>query len=130
MPVEIIEQQYPVRVRHYQLLPDTAGAGQYDGAPAVSREYEILQDGTRATTRLERCTHPAAGQRGGSAGAGAGCEIRRGAGDWEPAAAKGVFILQAGDRLRIRLAAAGGFGDPAARSAAARARDKRDGLRS
>src|SRR5690606_40426543 len=41
-PVEIIESEFPTRVRRFELIPDSGGAGEYRGGLGIVREYENL----------------------------------------------------------------------------------------
>ena len=43
-PVEIIESEYPLRVRAFELVRDSAGAGQFRGGVGYAREFEMLED--------------------------------------------------------------------------------------
>ncbi len=116
IPIEAIEQEYPVRVTQSELLPDTAGAGRFTGAPAVVREYLVEADGVTLGYRVERQANPPQGSHGGGGGAAARCSVRRAAGGWEPAPAKGSFVLNRGDSFRMELPGGAGFGAPEARS--------------
>jgi len=127
VPVEVAEEEYPVRIVEFGLLPGTAGAGTFVGSPSTTRCYEILADGIQLSMRLERKRFAPQGLAGGGAGAAATCQIDRGDG-WEDVPAKLTTILDRGDRLRIALAAGGGWGPPGERSAAAQVRDRRNGM--
>ena len=127
IPTEIVEEEYPLRIACYGLVPDTAGLGTYLGAPSVIRVYEVLADGTQASWRLERQRFPPQGLAGGGAGAPTSCQLNRGQG-WEDVPSKFATILNAGDRLRVALAAGGGWGPYAQRDTRARERDVRRGL--
>jgi N-methylhydantoinase B len=43
-PVEIFESEYPLRVRAFELVRDSAGAGRYRGGVGYAREFEVLED--------------------------------------------------------------------------------------
>ena len=43
-PVEIFESEYPLRVRAFELVRDSAGAGKYRGGIGYAREFEVLED--------------------------------------------------------------------------------------
>jgi N-methylhydantoinase B len=127
IPIEVIEQEFPLRVLRYGLVAGTGGAGTFTGAPAVVREYEILEDDTTVNIRLQRALFPPKGLRGGGDGSPCACAIRRADADWEPVST-GTVVLARGDRVRVQLAAGGGSGPPEGRSAEALERDVRDGL--
>src|SRR5690606_21717162 len=45
-PIEAIEQIHPhLRMRHYRLVPDSCGAGEFRGGLGFSRAIEVLEDG-------------------------------------------------------------------------------------
>jgi N-methylhydantoinase B len=129
IPIESIEQEFPVRVVRSELLPDTAGAGRFNGAPAVVREYLVEADGVVLGYRVERQNYPPQGSGGGTAGAAARCYLRRRGGDWEEAPPKFSTVLGAGDGFRMELPGGAGFGPPGARSREAVRLEIADGLR-
>jgi N-methylhydantoinase B len=128
IPAEVIEQEYPIRVLRYGLIPDTAGAGERIGAPAVVREYEVLADGTTLDFRMERRRYPPRGSAGGSDGSSSLVLVRRAGGQWEQLPSKGSLLLSAGDCVRIQLASGGGFGPRASRSIPAVDEDMANGI--
>jgi N-methylhydantoinase B len=128
IPIEAIEEEFPLRVTEYELLPDTAGAGEFRGAPALCREFELLADDVALGYRIERQTFAPPGMAAGGPGAPARCYVRRAGGEWEEVAPKLSIRLGAGDRFRMELPGGGGFGPPAARPPAAIRRDLADGL--
>jgi N-methylhydantoinase B len=128
IPIEAIESEAPVRVTRYELLPDTAGPGQYAGAPSVCREYVMDADDIQLGYRIERQDHPAEGVGEAGAGAPARCYVKRVGGEWEEVAPKWSTVLQRGDRFRMELPGGAGFGPPAARDREAVRREVADGL--
>jgi N-methylhydantoinase B len=116
IPIEAIEGEFPVRVTRYELLADTAGAGQFSGAPAVCREYEVDADDVDLGYRVERQAYRPEGLAGGEPGAAARCFVRRAGGDWEQAPPKWSTRMNTGDRFRMELPGGAGFGPPTART--------------
>src|SRR5690606_28531989 len=45
LPVEALENEYPLRVERYELVPDSGGVGRQRGGMAVAREVRALADG-------------------------------------------------------------------------------------
>ena len=43
-PIEAVELEYPVRIRRYEFIPDSGGAGKYRGGLTVRRDIEMLID--------------------------------------------------------------------------------------
>jgi N-methylhydantoinase B len=115
-PIEIVESEFPVRVRQFALRPNSAGAGQYRGGLGYRREYEVLADGTRLSLRMDRHLVGAPGVRGGDTGEPGSVTVWR---DGELVAdlpsRLGGFVLQTGDVLRVDRPGGGGFGSPGAR---------------
>lgn len=128
IPIEAIESEAPVRVTRYELVPDTAGAGTFAGAPAVCREYVMDADAVHLGYRIERQAHPPQGAGEAGDGAPARCYLRRSGGDWEEVAPKWSTVLNRGDRFRMELPAGAGFGPPARRPRTAVRNDLADGL--
>jgi N-methylhydantoinase B len=117
IPGEILEQEFPLRLLRYGLQPGTGGAGRFDGAPAVVREYEALEGGTRVNLRFERMHFAPPGARGGHPGSRSRCEIAEPGASYRETPGKGTHVLAAGARIRVQLASGGGFGDPPPASA-------------
>ncbi len=117
IPVEVIEQQFPLRVTEYSLTPGVHGAGLHASAPSTLREYESLQDGMVVNQEMLRDIYVAPGVVDGEPGSRAVSEVRRAGSDsWESVAPIGHVKLNRGDRLRCQLASGGGYGRPAAES--------------
>lgn len=129
VPVEVIEEEYPIRVLRYEMVPDTAGMGEYLGSPSLVREYEAMCDGLTLNVRFERCVFPPQGLVGGKGGALGKCQVlRRGQDGWQTVPAKGSIVLDAGDMVRVQLAGGGGYGNFVSRDSSQRANDLRMGL--
>jgi len=67
-PIEVLETEFPTRVRRFELICDSGGAGQYRGGLGIRREYEILTDEVQFNLRGGKHTHPAEGLDGGQPG--------------------------------------------------------------
>jgi N-methylhydantoinase B len=129
IPIEAIEQEFPLRVRAYAFLPDTAGAGRHAGAAALRREYDVLADGVVLNYRIERQAFPPQGAFGGGPGAPSHCFVRRGRmSAWEEIPPKGSLVFAEGDGFRMDLPAGAGYGSPTQRPSEEVDRDRRDGL--
>jgi len=68
-PVEFIEQELPLRINRYGLVPDSGGAGRFRGGLAFEREFEFLSDQSTFNLRADRRDHPPYGLEGGEHGA-------------------------------------------------------------
>jgi N-methylhydantoinase B len=105
-PIEVLEMNFPLRVRRYHLREDSGGVGAQRGGDGAVREYEFLEP-TTVTLLTERRSHRPWGLAGG--GAGAAGENRRGA---ALLPAKTSFRVKAGERITIATPGGGGWGMP------------------
>jgi N-methylhydantoinase B len=115
--IEIVENEYPTRVRRFELIRDSGGAGEHRGGLSPRREYEILTDEAQLTLRGGRHERGAKGRDGGNDGRVGSCVINPGAPDERalPSRFSGV-VLKRGDVVRLEKAGGGGMGDPRTRS--------------
>jgi len=126
VPVEVVENDFPLRVGRFELLPDTAGAGTRRGGNATCREYEFLQ-ATSVQCVNERFLSGSPGVAGGQEGAAGGATLTT-RDEERPLGSKEQFEASAGDRLRIRTSAGGGHGPPGERDRDAILADVANGL--
>ncbi len=105
-PVEALENQYPLRVRRYQIRRGSGGKGRHAGGDGVIREIEFLTpcEVTVLSDRRERGPY---GLRGGGAGAAGGNKLNN-----KAIPAKTNFQAASGDVLRIETPGGGGWGKP------------------
>ncbi|HEY6108959.1 MAG TPA: hydantoinase B/oxoprolinase family protein [Gemmatimonadales bacterium] len=104
-PVEVLELEYPVRVRRYALRPGSGGAGRWRGGEGVVREIELLAP-AEASILSERRRHGPSGAAGGADGA-----CGRNLLNDVLLPAKANLRLEAGDVLRIETPGGGGWGE-------------------
>lgn len=126
-PVEVIEQEYPLRVRGYALRPDTGGAGRTRGGCGLRREIELLAGIADVTVSTDRRRHRPWGAAGGGSGAGSRTLVTRDGIDAEMSTMFTVE-LQSEDVVAIETPGGGGHGDPTRRDPEAVARDVAEGL--
>ncbi len=125
-PVEIIESEYPLRVRAFELVPDSAGAGRQRGGIGYAREFEMLEDSV-LTVRSANHRFAAWGLNGGLAPKAARVVLNPGAKGEEELGPIETRALKAGDVIRFERSGGGGYGPPAERSAEAVRNDVADG---
>lgn len=115
--VEMIEQDYPIRINQYGLVPDTGGAGQYRGGLALMREYESLHDGALLNVRSDKRDFPPHGLFNGKNGKPSKNILNP---DSKhkilPVLMTEVETLNRGDVFRHILAGGGGYGNPLKRT--------------
>jgi N-methylhydantoinase B len=117
-PVEMIEAEYPLTIECYGYVADTCGAGRFRGGLALARQYRLDAARGQLQIRTDRTVFPPFGLQGGGTGAlTTNLLIQRGVG--RRLTDKCTVPIERGDVFRHVLAGAGGWGDPAARSAAA-----------
>jgi len=103
-PIEVLEMNYPLRLRRYALRRDSGGDGQRRGGDGLVREFEFLSP-AEVTLLTERRRHPPWGLAGG--GDGAPGENRL---NGEILPGKTTIKVTAGDRLSIATPGGGGWG--------------------
>jgi N-methylhydantoinase B len=114
-PIEMVENQAPIRIERYGLVADSGGPGRWRGGLSVERQLRFL--GSRATLQLrsDRRAHPPYGLAGGKPGAGSNNLLGNGAGpgiDWQQLPTKFTRPFNHGQVLRHTTAGGGGFGNP------------------
>ncbi len=126
-PIEILEGEFPIRLRRFELLADSGGAGRWRGGLGYVREYELLAD-ARLSARMDRHSTSPRGLDGGRPGWPGALIVNPGAaGERRLPARSGDVEMHAGDVLRLQRAGGGGMGPPAQRDPAAVAADLLDG---
>jgi N-methylhydantoinase B len=127
--VEAYEWQNPVRYHRYELLADSAGAGQWRGGSGTIKELEFLTEAQVTVRATDRCRLTPQGAAGGQAGRGGGWTLNLGRPDELVLPSKKTnHRVKAGDVLTATVPGGGGFGDPFARDPARVAGDVRAGL--
>lgn len=111
--IEMIEQEYPLRIERYGLVPDTGGAGRRRGGLALVRSYRVLSDKAILSVRSDKRDHPPYGLFGGKEGTPSWNFINP---DEErqvlPVLMTQVARLKKNDVYQHILSSGGGFGDP------------------
>ena len=125
LPVESLEQEYPLLVERYELIPDSGGPGQFRGGMGIRRDMRVLEHQASFRGSTSRRLSAPWGLRDGLAGGLAQMLVDSGEG-WR--ATSGVEMLNAGDRVSVRTAGSGGYGSPARREREAVGRDIVDGV--
>lgn len=125
-PIEIVETEFPCRVTKFELVPGSGGDGRFRGGLSFRREYEALQPAV-VYYRGDKTKFPPRGVAGGKDGKTSRFLLYPDTDREKQMPANCRVELQAGERFRIEGAGGGGYGDPAKRSAPARARDEEDG---
>jgi N-methylhydantoinase B len=113
LPVEALENAYPLRVERYALRRGSGGAGLYRGGNGVIRDYRVLADGVTVSLSSERQRRPARGVAGGGDGSTGAFVLNPDTpGERRLPSAAVDLALERGDVLRVLTPGGGGFGEP------------------
>lgn len=112
-PVEVVEQKYPVLYLQQEIVPDSAGAGRWDGGPASRLVIATRQDPVTFMYIGDGAVNPPKGCAGGRDGSPTRA-LRRcvKAESEEPLPMCHRVTLQPGEALVSECASGGGYGDP------------------
>jgi N-methylhydantoinase B len=111
--IEMIESDYPIRIRAYGMVADTGGPGRHRGGLALTREYEILAESAILNVRSDKRRYPPHGLFGGREGSPSMNLINPGRENRVlPVLMTEVARLERGDVYRHVMSGGGGFGDP------------------
>src|SRR5712692_8470095 len=114
-PVEIIETEFPIRVRRFEWLPDSPGAGRYRGGPGYRKEYELQGDGL-VTLRLgHQFKHAGWGVLGGKAPRTVSATLNPDLPTERALKPLETLDMHSGDAFQVDMPGGGGFGEPFAR---------------
>lgn len=115
IPIEAIENDFPLYINAYRLVPDTGGAGTYRGGVGTYREYEFLQETTIQCVNERFRTGPP-GAEGGHEGRAGRIVLNPDSSVEKQVDSKDQLTVTAGDVLRVYTPGGGGFGTPTERS--------------
>jgi N-methylhydantoinase B len=115
-PIEVVETEYPVMIRRYDIWRDSAGPGRYRGGAGYVREFQVKEDCV-LTLRASGHRSSAWGQAGGAAPAISRTWINPGTPNEVLLSAIETRHLKAGDVLRMERSGGGGYGSPLERPA-------------
>ena len=104
-PVEVLEQQYPLRIRRYAIRRNSGGKGARQGGDGLVREFEFLADAEISLLTERRLLAP-----WGLAGGGSG-QPGRNLLNQKPLPPKCHRHVVAGDVLTIETPGGGGWGN-------------------
>jgi N-methylhydantoinase B len=129
LPVEALENEYPLRVDEYALVEDSGGAGHHRGGMGIARQISALVPGTIFSVRSDSHTVGIPnGVFGGKDGRRARLIQNHGSVDAKALYSKVARVEMApGDSMRIETPGGAGYGDPRERRIEDIARDLRDG---
>ena len=115
-PVEVCEARYGLYVERMALNDEPGGHGQFRGGRGVCIDYRIRADDSFLTCGYTRSVIPPWGLEQGAPGSLNYVEVIRDGGVHERFAMASGIALNAGDLVRIRTGAGGGYGPAGERS--------------
>jgi len=124
VPIELIEQEYPLRVEQYGLVADTGGPGRFRGGQSIVREFRLLAEEATFTVRSDKRRFPPYGLHGGADGTPSWNILNPGPNQRVlPVLTTEPVILHRGDVYRHIMASGGGYGPALERDPALVLRD-------
>jgi N-methylhydantoinase B len=115
-PIEIIESEFSTRLRRFELVQDSGGAGKFRGGLGFVREYELLDNEARFSLRSTKHTVAPKGIDGGLDGRTGRCTLNPGlAGERVIPSRFSDHTLRPGDVVSLETPGGGGLGTPAER---------------
>lgn len=127
LPVESIEQEYPLRVEEYSLVEDSGGAGRFRGGMGLRRVVTPVDHSCVFNGAGERFRYRPWGLFGGQDGGSGRFLIRNGEGEKRLGDKPGEVDVSPQARIVIETPGAGGYGAPEERGGDAVNRDQRSG---
>ncbi|KPJ61011.1 MAG: 5-oxoprolinase [Latescibacteria bacterium DG_63] len=107
-PMEVLEREYPLRMRCYSIRRNSGGRGKYRGGDGIVREIQLIAD-CDVSILSDRRRYAPYGLKGGGAGSpGRNIMIREGKRKFLPS--KVSMAARSGDILRIETPGGGGLG--------------------
>lgn len=124
--IEVLEGEYPIRVRRFDVRCDSGGAGTFRGGLGFAREYELLAD-CIATSRTANHVNTAWGIVGGASAPSPAAILNPGRDDRVNLPPLFTRNLVTGDVFRVEQSGGGGYGPPSARDRTLVLADVRNG---
>jgi len=126
-PIEELEAELPVRVRRYELIPDSEGAGRTRGGLGVRRDLEFYDHEASFSLLTDRTESRPWGIFGGHAARPARFYRNPETAEETTLASKSTTTLDPGDVVSIQTPGGGGYGTPLERDPEDVLEDVRDG---
>lgn len=112
-PTEMLELDYPIRVRAYGVNKDSAGPGRWRGGAGVVREVEVLADEATFSIRIDGVEQPSWGVKGGLNGGSGRAVVNPGTPqERQLNPFSDGNVLKRGEVLRLETGGGGGWGHP------------------
>jgi len=128
LPIEALENEYPLIIERYELIEDSGGAGKWRGGMGLRRVYRGLGHDLTFSGQGERGVHPPWGLFGGQPGGRSKIEVIHDSGKHQRLANKPSSLeVPPSAVVAIETPGAGGYGPPRQRAREKIAEDARSG---
>jgi len=128
LPIEALENEYPLVIERYELVPDSGGAGRFRGGLGLRRTYRPLGHVMTFSGQGERFVSQPWGLFGGGSGATGRFDLRHADGSVSRLSNKPSALEITPDQaVIVTTPGAGGYGPPERRDAALTGEDRRSG---
>lgn len=111
LPVEVLEDKYPLKLHSYGFRNNSGGAGKNRGGLGVIREYELRSEDANLYLWFERSKTPAWGLFDGESGRPPEVTVKR-TDEEETMLKVNAKPIKQGDRVMVETGGGGGFGHP------------------
>ncbi|MDC3425455.1 hydantoinase B/oxoprolinase family protein [Aquibacillus sp. 3ASR75-11] len=111
LPVEVLEDKYPLKINSYGLRANSGGPGRNRGGLGIKREYELLSKDANLYLWFERSKTPAWGLFNGESGQKPRVTVKRSIEEETMLKVNARPITQ-GDLVVVETGGGGGFGHP------------------
>ncbi|AMS45461.1 hydantoinase B/oxoprolinase family protein [Aminobacter aminovorans] len=128
--IEVDEQRLPIHVHYLRLLPDTAGAGRFRGAPALGIAYGTKELPMEVIWPCDGTIHPPKGVRGGEDGCRAHHTLKLADGTTTTLPPVVTMTMRKGDIVEGYSCSGGGYGPASERDPERVLKDVIDGIES
>ena len=128
LPVEAMENEYPLIVKGLEFIPDSGGLGRFRGGLGIRKEIQVVGHDCYFASHGDRQHIPPWGLFGGQSGRCGRMVIRRKEGPETmlPSGKNSDIHLEDGDSVIVETPGGGGWGDPEERPIELVERDLKD----
>jgi N-methylhydantoinase B len=128
LPIEALENEYPLRMVEYGMVENSGGAGTHRGGLGIAREIMAVEDGVVFSARSDGHEIGAPGMAGGGRGTPGHLWHIAPDGSRRVMSSKAAQVeLKMGESIRLETPGGGGYGAPSKRDPALLAADIRGG---
>lgn len=116
--IEVDESMYPIVIERREIVPESQGFGEYEGAPTVGGVIAPLDHDMTIVYAADGTHFPPRGVLGGQPGKASETAMVKPGGGEETLPAFAEIVVRNGQKIRFTAAGGGGYGDPLKRDRA------------